>query len=213
MLNPDARIILDKISSGSSLQGAAACDDPYNFWSAGLNVREANIYALKIPKLWIEATRGNPRDSLLKARFCRTSSFLPSPITSVPNFGYWPTTGISPNNLGYENPPVLFPAYTLAYIWVYIWAVNGDFLAWPGLHLTLIILPLILLPRRNLFVNRFKLFLSMLVFYLLSRSLILFLFTPSSEFRYMNGVYYVSLPIISLLILQFARLNKKRLIS
>jgi hypothetical protein len=213
MLTPEAGSILDKISGGASLHGAAACDNPYNFWNSGLDVKQANIYAFEIPRLWLEATRGNARDSLLKARFCRAAPFLPSPLASAPKFGYWPTTGISPNSLGFENPPILFPAYTLAYMWVYIWSVNGNLLAWPGLHLTLIILSLALLRKRCSVLGRFKDFLGLFSLYLLSRSLILFLFAPSQEFRYMNSVYYLSLPVLSFLILQIVRFGKQDLHS
>ncbi|CAN2170100.1 hypothetical protein MCEMRE212_00034 [Candidatus Nanopelagicaceae bacterium] len=203
MLAPRSREILTLISSGPSLKGAASCDNPYNFWSEGLDVHQANIHALEIPGLWLQATQGNPRDSLLKARFCRIASFIPWPFSNAPHYGYWPTTGISPNDLGYENPVPLFPLYTLAFIWSYLWSVNGNLLGWPGLHFSVIIFSAYFLKNRLSVFREQRIFLEVFLLYFISLIMILSLVSPSSEFRYLNSVYYFSLPIFAMLISQF----------
>ena len=205
MLAPRSREILTLISSGPSLKGAASCDNPYNFWSEGFDVRQANIHALEFPGLWLQAAQGNPRDSLLKARFCRIASFLPWPFSSAPRYGYLPTTGISPNDLGYENPVPLFPLYTLAFTWSYLWSVNGNLLGWPGLHFSVILFSAYFLKDRFSIFKKHRIFLTVFLLYFISRIMILSLVSPSSEFRYLNSVYYFSLPVFAMLISQFGR--------
>lgn len=213
-LNPEARAVLSEISSGPSLVGAANCASPYNIWSEGFSEVKANEYTFQVLKIWIGAMRSNARDTVLKARFCRAASFSIWPFAQTPVAGYWPTTGISPNNLGYENPILTFPLYTIAFAWTYIWGVNGNLIAWPGLHLTFLLLVFMYFLFNPSFQQKFRLFFGVAGCFILIRSMILFLTTASQEFRYLSVIYYFTAPLIAALIINYInRLNpstKKR---
>ena len=204
-LEERSRKILSEISSGSSLAGAGECNNPYNFWNPGFDEKAANRYASQIPMIWISSMKSNARDTVLSARFCRTAAVHLWPFSKTPTSGYWPTTGIWPNELGFENPRLTFPMYTLAFAWSYIWGINGNVIAWPGLHLSLLVLLGIILIRRPQVASGPKIAVLVVISYFLSRGAILFLTTASQEFRYMSGIYFFTAPILSAIALKALR--------
>jgi hypothetical protein len=149
MLKPEIKVVLDEISSGPSLAGAASCSNPYNFWNIGFDEKAANAHVYEIPKFWLQSMDSNARDTILKARFCRTSSVTPWPISKLPEHGYWPTVGISPNQGLFSHPVWLYPIYLAGYVWAYLWGINGNLIAWPGLHLIIVAIILFRLRSRN----------------------------------------------------------------
>lgn len=196
MLKPEIKASLDEISSGSSLEGAKSCSNTYNFWNSGFNQEAADRYVYEIPKFWLKSMDSNARDTILKARFCRTSSVTPWPISRVPENGYWPTVGISPNSENFSHPIWAYPLYLAGYVWSYLWGVNGNLIAWPGLHLSLTFFILLRLRISNS-ISRLTVHISaLLLLYFFCRSAILFISTASQEFRYLSGVYFLSLPLI-----------------
>jgi len=201
MLDDDSQQILSEISSGSSLQGARDCDSPFNFWGPGFDESKANKYSTQIPSIWLAALKSNARDTVLEARFCRTTSFTLWPFSKMPSSGFWPTTGISPNEIGFENPRITFPLYTLAFAWSYVWGVNGNLIAWPGLHLGLLLLVNIYVLTMKSISRRLKFGLSIVTAFFLSRSIVLFITVASQEFRYQSGLYFLTMPIIAGLVL------------
>jgi hypothetical protein len=196
MLKPEIKASLDEISSGPSLEGAKSCSNTYNFWNPGFNQDAADKYVYEIPKFWLKSMDSNARDTILKARFCRTSSVTPWPISRVPEYGYWPTVGISPNSENFSHPIWAYPLYLAGYVWSYLWGINGNLIAWPGLHLTLTFFILLRLRSRNTISRPTVQVSALLLVYFFCRSAILFLSTASQEFRYLSGVYFLSLPLI-----------------
>lgn len=211
MLKPEIKLVLDEISSGPSLAGAKSCSNTYNFWNSGFNQKAADKYVYEIPKYWLRSMDSNARDTILKARFCRTSSITLWPISRVPEFGYWPTVGISPNSENFSHPVWVYPFYLAGYVWSYLWSINGNLIAWPGLHLLLTMLILLRLRNKHAISHvTFRIGIALFL-YFLSRSTILFLTTASQEFRYLSGVYFLSLPLIAMnVFLHISKIRKGR---
>jgi hypothetical protein len=203
MLDEESRKILNEISSGPSLMGAGNCGNTYNFWNVGFDEKKADYYSLKIPRIWLSSMKSNARDTILFTRFCRTASVIPWPFSSRPTNGYWPTTGISPNNLGFENPKITFFFYSLVFAWSYLWGLNLGFVAWPSVNLTFLFLLSMICLRKIELKPDIRLGIAAITLYFFSRSILLFLTTASQEFRYMSAIYFFTVPAFALCLIRF----------
>jgi uncharacterized membrane protein len=191
--------VLQKISIERNLVGIKSCTDTQNFYSSDFDLNYANDEAKNMPKYWLQALSSNAREALIVSRICRSSSVLPLPLSYIPESGYWPTTGMSPNLLRPERPFVIERFfYPVGWVWSKIWGINGNLIAWPGLHFSIIIIFMIFrLQKRNLF--RFgmgNVVMAIPMIFLIARSLILFGTVASQEFRYFAHVYFISIPLL-----------------
>lgn len=196
VLLPQTRRVLDEISQGGSLNSAKICSGAFDFLGDGFNEKLANQFAGQIIKIWTEEMLAESREYILEARFCRARSALPPLLSTPPTAGWWPTVGIGPNTLDIERPKWAEFTYPVGYFWNYIWKNNGSVIAWPGLHLFIILI--IGINRRaglEIFTsNAIKI---VFVFVMVRFTLIPNL-AVSQEFRYYSLVYYLSLPIMFL---------------
>lgn len=139
---------IEKISPSPTLVGLNSCSDTQNFFSSDYNKTEAELLAFKVPRYWFNSLTSNSRDAIVKSRLCRTSAFLPILISNVPNSGHWPTIGLAPNFLKPNRPAVIEKLfYPIGWFWTKLWEINGNLIAWPGLHLTFLILVAIIYAR------------------------------------------------------------------
>ena len=191
--------VLQKISVERNLVGIKSCTDTQNFYASDFNLDYANVEAKNMPKYWLQALSSNAREAIIVSRICRSSSVLPLPLSYIPESSYWPTTGMSPNQLRPERPFVIERFfYPVGWAWSKIWGINGNLIAWPGLHFSIVIIFMILrVQKRNLF--RFgmgKVIMMIPLTFLMARSLILFGTIASQEFRYFAHVYFISIPLL-----------------
>ena len=191
--------VLQKISVERKLVGIKSCTDTQNFYASNFDLNYANKEAKNMPKYWFQALSSNAREAIIFSRICRSSSVLPVPLSYIPQSGYWPTTGMSPNQLRPERPFVIERFfYPVGWVWSKIWGINGNLIAWPGLHFSMIIIFMIFrLQKRSLF--KFgvgKVVMMIPLTFLMARSLILFGTVASQEFRYFAHVYFISIPLL-----------------
>jgi hypothetical protein len=200
VLLPQTREVLEKISQGGSLNSAKTCSGAFDFLGDGFNERLANQYAGKITQMWIEEMLSESREYILEARFCRARSALPPLISHPPTAGWWPTIGIGPNTLGVERPTWANFTYPVGYFWNYIWKNNGSVLAWPGLHLFIV---LIIVLNRSIGLKLLNSSAIQIIFvFILVRFILIPNLAVSQEFRYYSLVYYISLPFMSFYLLE-----------
>ena len=211
LLQPTTKKILDEISSGPSLKSAGSCTAPWDFLGEGFNQESANAYHLKILGLWLDELKLDARETLLSARYCKVKAIIPFPFGGIPTASWWPTIGISPNNFGYTHPAFTTYIYPIGYAWTYLWRVNGNLLAWPGLHLSFVIFFIFFtrLGRKYRSRNIFK-----LLFLLVSIRFSTFLIVAGSqEYRYYQMIYYLSIPFLAYIILNKFRESNTRVIQ
>ena len=207
----EVKNVLQKISAERSLVGMHSCADPQHFYSSNFDIRYAESEWLNMPKYWFQALISDAREPIIVARICRTSSVLPVPLSFIPQSGYWPTTGMSPNNLRPDRPLIIERfAYPIGWVWSKIWGINGNLIGWPGLHFSIIIVFLILRFRRSVLGNSNIKNAIMIVplTFLIARSLTLFWTVPGQEFRYFAHVYFISLPLLLGFLLNILRIPK-----
>lgn len=203
LLQPTTKKILDEISSGPSLKGAGSCSGPWDFYGDGFNQTSANSNHLKILRIWLDEVKLDARETLLSARYCKVKPIIPFLFGSIPTESWWPTIGISPNNLGYTHPAFTTYTYPIGYAWTYLWKINGHLLAWPGLHLSFVIFFIFFtrLGRTYRSSNIFK-----LLFLLISIRFLTFLIVAGSqEYRYYQMIYYLSIPFLTYVVLNKLR--------
>ena len=200
LLLPKNKILLDRISYGSSLQSAGTCSGSFDFYGDGFNEIIANQNSKQILLIWLEEIKLDSRETMLQARFCRGASAMPFFLSKPPIASWWPTIGIGPNSMGYSHSEFKNFIYPIGFSWSYIWKINSGVLAWPGLHLTLIIiLFMFTLTGRKLIENSL---IQLLVIFCISRFVIIFFSAVSQEFRYYYTVYYLSIPILSFFVIE-----------
>ena len=190
---------LEKISTKKSLTGYSSCSDTQNFFSSDFNLDYANQIAWKMPKYWFDALNSNAREELISARICRSSSNLPPFFANKPIASFWPTVGMSPNDLKPDRPFVIERVfYPAGWLWAKIWQINGNLVGWPGVHLSIILFFFVLRSVRSdkdvFRIENISMFIP--VSFLTARSLVLFCTVASQEFRYFAHVYFISLPLI-----------------
>jgi hypothetical protein len=208
LLESKTKSILDQISTDKSLSGAANCSGPFGFWDFGFNEQQANLRSSEIPLLWLKTARSDARETMFEGRFCRLKSIMPPIFSNTPTQGYWPTTGIGFNELGIDHGTIGNTFYPAGYSWSYLWRNNGNFVAWPGLHLGLIFLLIIFNSRvREVYRRNHVIFIGVISFVLL-RFLALSITVASQEYRYYYLVYLVSMPLLTLAI--YDSLNSKK---
>jgi hypothetical protein len=203
--------VLQKITTERTLVGITACRDPQNFYTSTFNLEYAESEWLNMPKYWLQALSSNSREVILFSRICRTSSVLPVPFSYIPQSGYWPTIGMSPNILRPDRPFFIERfVYPIGWVWSQIWRINGNLIGWPGLHLTVIIVFLIFRFRRGVHGNTDTKNAIMLVplTFLMARSFVLFWTVGGQEFRYFAHVYFISIPLILGYLLNVLRIPK-----
>jgi hypothetical protein len=197
---------LEKISTKKSLVGFNSCADTQNFISSDFNLDYANQIAWKMPKYWLEAMNSNAREELTSARICRSSSNLLPFFANKPVASFWPTVGMSPNDLRPDRPFIVEKVfYPAGWLWAKIWQVNGNLIGWPGLHLSFIlffVFSRFIWSDKDVFKIENVAILIPLSF-LIARSLVLFGTVPSQEFRFFAHVYFISIPLGLNLALRF----------
>jgi hypothetical protein len=207
----EIRDVLQKISAERTLVGMKACANPQNFYHSDFDLRYAESEWLNIPKYWLKALSSDAREAILVSRICRTSSVLPVPLSFIPQFGYWPTTGMGPNILRPDRPLIIERfVYPIGWAWSQIWWINGNLIGWPGLHLSIIITFLIFRFRGVVFGNSDMKNAIMIIplTFLVARSLILFWTVTGQEFRYFAHVYFISIPLLLGFLLNILRVPK-----
>jgi len=211
LLQPTTKKILDGISSGSSLESAGNCTGPWDFLGDGFNQTSANSYHLKILRIWLDEAKLDARETLLSARYCKVKPIIPFPFGGIPTESWWPTIGISPNNLGYTHPEFTTYIYPIGYAWNYLWKMNGNLLAWPGLHFSFVIFFVFFtgLGRRYRSNNIIKI-LFLLVFVRFSTFLIV---AGSQEYRYYQMIYYLSIPFLTYIVVNKFKENNPKIIK
>lgn len=195
-LTEETRNILDKISSGDSLKGAAYCQSfDEMVFSSGFDVAQANDYANLIPRLWIkEALNGNT-SLLLSKRICRTSAFLPAGLVSSPERTNWVSMDISTADyVTVQRPESLSIINAIGRILTDSVVLNGRFIGWPGLHLVIILFFVLLYPAERMSIST-RLMISTLA---ISRSITLFLGATASDFRFGYTLQVMSITMIAI---------------
>jgi hypothetical protein len=203
--------VLQKISTERTLVGIKACSDPQNFYTSTFDLEYAESEWLNMPKYWLQALSSNSREVIILSKICRTSSVLPVPLSFIPQSGYWPTIGMSPNSLNPDRPLIIERfAYPIGWAWSQIWWVNGNLIGWPGLHLTAIIVFLVFRFQRGVYGNSDTKNAIMLIplTFLIARSLVLFWTATGQEFRYFAHVYFISIPLLLGFLLNVLRVPK-----
>jgi hypothetical protein len=203
--------VLQKISTERSLVGIKSCTDTQNFYASDFDLDYANKEAANMPKYWFQALNSNAREAIIVSRICRSSSVLPVPLSYIPQSGYWPTTGMSPNQLRPERPFVIERFfYPIGWAWSKMWGINGNLIAWPGLHFSIVVIFLIFRFQKSKF-SRFgtgNAIMMIPLTFLIARSLILFGTIASQEFRYFAHVYFISIPLLLGFLLSILRAPK-----
>lgn len=195
LLSGSTKSKLDLISTGPSLRAAQSCHSNFDFFGPGLNREQANKYTFDIVTMWIETLNSNARNFLLETRVCRSSSVNLPFFAKIPEAGFWPTTGISPNENLVERPNWAKFIYPIGFAWSYLWGINGNLVAWPGLHLMLLTWLFYWRKSRRLLLADSKTILLVLSF-LYCRSFIISISASSQEFRYLFAIYFFTIPII-----------------
>ena len=203
--------VLQKISTERSLVGIKSCTDTQNFYASDFDLDYANKEAANMPKYWFQALNSNAREAIIVSRICRSSSVLPVPLSYIPQSGYWPTTGMSPNQLRPERPFVIERFfYPIGWAWSKMWGINGNLIAWPGLHFSIVVIFLIFRFQKSKS-SRFgtgNAIMMIPLTFLMARSLILFGTIASQEFRYFAHVYFISIPLLLGFLLSILRAPK-----
>jgi hypothetical protein len=154
----------------------------------------ANIYAYKIPELWLKALQSDASGLILQAHMCRGKGFIPFPFTNSPGYAFWLAADIDkPNNFNLERISVVPGLHTIQVFWSYIWQSNQLYLAWPGLHTSISLLLCLVLMRQRKIPDASE----FLCIFLISRTVILLAFTTAQDFRYMYSGYFISLGFIT----------------
>ena len=205
--------VLDDINPTRPLVGKESCSDVTPFYTSNYNRNAANEYSIKMPMLWFQAFNSNAREALVHARICRTTAFLPWPFFEAPVQGFWPTIGHGPNELKPERPELIYKfTYPVGWIWTRLWTTNGSFLAWPGGHFTLVIILALFLRGRSQtkYSNTLNLTLLIPGTFLIARIAVLFLNVSGGEYRYLPHVYFLSLPLIVIVLLNLLNVVGKK---
>jgi hypothetical protein len=200
LLLPASRALLNQISSGSSLKSASTCSSSGDFFGPGFNAEVAKQNYLKILQVWFDEVQSDSRETLLKSRSCRIKSALPPIFSGAPTNSAWPTIGISQNTFGYSHPKFTNFIYPLGYAWNYLWKINGSFLGWPGLHLLAVFMILFFTNLGSRL--RKHLWLQIVSTFIISRFMVLIVTSASQDFRYYYMVYFLSLPLITLYLIE-----------
>lgn len=212
-LDVKIRNVLNDINSTRSLTGKESCYDVTPFFTSNYSVDAANKHSIEMPLLWLQAFNSNAREALVHSRICRTTAFLPWPFFNPPVTGFWPTIGHGPNELKPNRPEIVEKvAYPIGWAWSRLWTTNGSFLAWPGGHFTLVIVLALFLRARSQkeYSNNLNLILLIPGTFLIARIAVLFLNVSGGEYRYLPHVYFVSLPLVITVTLNFLNVARKK---
>jgi len=203
LLQPDTKQVLNEISTGGSLLSAKNCSGVWDFFGEGFNEAAASKYYVETIKLWLKEIKLDPRETILEARFCRGKSVIPVLFSNPPIQGWWPTIGISPNDLGYSHPSFTSLVYPIGYAWNYLWKYNGSLVGWPGMHLSFLLL-VVFFTSIGKSIRKLEIFRLLMIIVCL-RFIIFLVIAPSQEFRYYYLVYFLSIPILVLFVMEYLR--------
>lgn len=177
-LNFEQKNVVQDVLKGEALNNGAYCGSIGGIvFNSGFNTDAFKAKNIEITKAWLSFAIKHPI-KLVYAHACRSAAFLPPLFSSGPS-GFWYVLGTAPNNVfldaKFENLGVFSPIFNN---WNNIWLANWRVVAWPGLWLLIALLIIVYSKQFN---SKIKMILTAA---LLSRTLILFCFTPSQDFRY-----------------------------
>ena len=127
------------------------CENSAPYYQAGgFNQSIANVQAPSVLKEWIKVLKKNPTE-LAKARFCKSKTFLPWPLTGYTTYSYyWVEWGMwVPNWLNMVPEPPLPILRSIMTFWLEMWNINGRFLSAVGWQISLLTCLLILLKKKE----------------------------------------------------------------
>jgi hypothetical protein len=198
LLSQSSQKILNKISSGKSLEGAKDCSHfDLMAFSPGFDSTQANKYSAQIPRLWYFALRSDAASMIIESHLCRAKAFLPVPFSNAPGYTNWTIDDIfTLNPFSIHRTTIVPGIHLISLIWLKLWENNGGLLAWPGLHLTIIMVCAWILSNKSR--NKTEVQHSRLpIVFLLSHTLVLIGFTTAQDFRYAYSLYFFSLPMMT----------------
>ena len=144
---------LQLISAESSASNSQDCSSVNGLvYSKGFSEYHANLYASDIPKMWIESLKGAGAGDIAKVRYCRNSAFLPFPLGSPMENGYWVDHG-SMNRFQPANTAMDILS-KIGLFWIFAWSGNGSILAWPGIHLVFLLVLVFVQVRKHQLTRR-----------------------------------------------------------
>jgi hypothetical protein len=197
LVTPEGRVAIAKISSGESFLGFQDCKSINAFfYSPGFDHSE---YEKQWKTILREYVRSFPSawPHLIYAQMCRTSAFLPPPISMGSGYKNWTILSIyTPNQQGIVSASPVPEARNLIFYWRAMWESRGQLIAWPGL------LGLYIFLRhsrtRNSKNEQNEYFKSAQIIgpYLFSQLLFLAIFAPAQDNRYALIVQWIAVILI-----------------
>jgi hypothetical protein len=203
-LPKNADLIINSIISGDSATAAKNCSNgSLMFEKAGFSSTALNENASSIPKIWARVLFSENGTTLLKARFCKSQTFIPFPFATPPSSYVWGYFGIDPNPFGFDNQihkgffsPILIELRDLTVAWLNLWNSIGRVIAWPGLHSGFVIFTLIFFGKKLKMDTKLVLVLGSVV---LGRTFVLVGAANGPWYRLALPIYFISITLALLI--------------
>jgi hypothetical protein len=195
---------IELIIGGDSLEGAKVCSsidqmvfsEGFKPWAIGendINVKE--IWLKNISHGWNE---------YFYVRWCSAKAFLPFPLQLWMNpiqenekwKVEWLGWGVAENSNGVVEKPLVNSIAQVNYHWRGLFGVPGGLIAWPGLHLTIILLCRVMLRKKIEFNTVFDL----ILLWVVSRHILFSIAGQAPGYRYLFITHILSLLLIGILI-------------
>jgi hypothetical protein len=183
--HPETGLLMDQFVGASAISGSLSCTTTEGvFLSPDFNPLVAGKEFSSILEAWIHEVRSENIGQIFQARDCRSGNFQIYNFLDVPKYSFWLANGIQePNQFGLVTSPRIQLLHTLANNWIQVWSFRNNSLAYPSLHLFLMLILLIVSIYKKLS-NSVKL-LSYGIAFGLARSVTLLLVGVGGDFRFM----------------------------
>jgi hypothetical protein len=192
------------IFKDNSLSTALNCRSFNDLLNSGFDENYASKSANSIPSIWLRTLKSTAGNDMMKFHFCRGSQYVIPPFASVPNFEAsgmpvpWTYFGIWKSEdaqLAYPNARNFKLVGLMINTWRQFWMFNGEFLAWPGLHMLLILL---LAPYFYYTANK-SVVLGIVLFCFVRNTYSMW-FTAGPDYRYALSTHIVSVTLLLIVI-------------
>lgn len=197
---------IDKMVEGKSAIGARYCNNISKMYpEEGFNYAYVRSNKDKIPQLWIETLGSKAGTTLLYAHYCQSTSFIPFPFATPPSFWVWGYLGVDQNSLGIESTNRFNWLKMQMHEYMRIWNGMSRYVAWPGIHLTLILLTSVFAFRKK-YINQAIFWMCIAI--AMSRSFTLIVIAAGPSYRYGLIIHLISLILLFGIIYQLFSTRK-----
>jgi hypothetical protein len=180
-----AKIDIYKVIGQEGVEASLNCG---SIWaiaaSPGFDWAKGDEIASDVMQNWIKTLKSSASGSLLRGHFCRTSAFIPFPISLGPSPGWvWTNLGIN-NDSGYSlKQELVFPKVTELGNYLNTSLLTNFYLInWPGFVFSFVLVNFFVRKKRTRVETGLVLVSSI-------RELILVVLAPSQEFRFAFLLY------------------------